>query len=319
MALETGTYISDLNSSNPTATDVKSEGDDHLRLIKSTVKATFPNVSGAVTATHTELNLLDGATVSTSQINQLNGQGCLISEGYATGGGTPDAITADFTPNVSLTDGLTVLVKSAGPITVTNPTFAPDGLTAKTIYNAKGSALAIGDITSTDQSLLLQYDLTLDGWILLNSASQAHRGALVNNSGLSQTITSSAVPAITFNTEAYDTDAIHDTVTNSDRLTVPAGVTKIKLSLQVCWEANATGYRRALVYKNGSNAHFDGRPEVISTSVGSGLTEIQQAQSPVINVVANDYFDLRVNHNVGADLDVFTDQNRTWFAMEIIQ
>ena len=32
------------------------QADDHLRLIKSTVKATFPNLTGAVTATHTELN-----------------------------------------------------------------------------------------------------------------------------------------------------------------------------------------------------------------------------------------------------------------------
>lgn len=56
MALETGTYISDLVATNPTSTDPKSEGDNHLRLIKSTVKATFPNVTGAVTKTHTQLN-----------------------------------------------------------------------------------------------------------------------------------------------------------------------------------------------------------------------------------------------------------------------
>jgi len=56
MGLETGTYIDSLNSSNPTASDAVSQGDDHLRLIKATVKATFPNLSNAVTATHTELN-----------------------------------------------------------------------------------------------------------------------------------------------------------------------------------------------------------------------------------------------------------------------
>ena len=56
MALETGTYISDLVATNPTASDAKSQGDDHIRLLKSTVKATFPNVTGAVTATHTQLN-----------------------------------------------------------------------------------------------------------------------------------------------------------------------------------------------------------------------------------------------------------------------
>ena len=67
MALESGTYISDLNASNPVSTDGLAQADDHLRLIKSTVKATFPNVSGAITATHTEINAVaDGDTAATA-------------------------------------------------------------------------------------------------------------------------------------------------------------------------------------------------------------------------------------------------------------
>lgn len=62
MALETGSYISDLVATNPTTTDPKSQGDDHLRLLKSTIKASFPNVSGAVSATHTELGYVAGVT-----------------------------------------------------------------------------------------------------------------------------------------------------------------------------------------------------------------------------------------------------------------
>lgn len=62
MALETGTYIDDLVATNPVSGDPKSEGDDHIRLLKSTIKATFPNVTGEVTPTHTELNQLDGIT-----------------------------------------------------------------------------------------------------------------------------------------------------------------------------------------------------------------------------------------------------------------
>lgn len=58
MALETGTFISDLVSTNPVSSDNISQGDDHIRLLKATIKATFPNVSGAVTPTHTELNKL---------------------------------------------------------------------------------------------------------------------------------------------------------------------------------------------------------------------------------------------------------------------
>ena len=69
MGLETGTYISDLNSSNPVAGDPVNEGDDHLRLIKTTVKATFPSITGAVSSTHTELNLLDGVTANTTELN----------------------------------------------------------------------------------------------------------------------------------------------------------------------------------------------------------------------------------------------------------
>ncbi len=72
MGLETGTYISDLNSSNPVAGDPVNEGDDHIRLVKSTVKATFPSITGAVTSTHTELNLLDGVTANTTELNYVD-------------------------------------------------------------------------------------------------------------------------------------------------------------------------------------------------------------------------------------------------------
>ena len=49
MGLESGTYLNDLVSSNPVgATDAKSQGDNHLRLIKSVLQASFPAVAGAV-------------------------------------------------------------------------------------------------------------------------------------------------------------------------------------------------------------------------------------------------------------------------------
>lgn len=62
MGVETGTYISDLVIANPTGGDPKSTADDHLRLIKSCLKTTFPSVTGAVNATHTELSWMQGAT-----------------------------------------------------------------------------------------------------------------------------------------------------------------------------------------------------------------------------------------------------------------
>ena len=59
MALETGTYIDDLVATNPTSGDLKSQGDDHIRLIKATIKASFPNVGGAVGLTHGQLSGVD--------------------------------------------------------------------------------------------------------------------------------------------------------------------------------------------------------------------------------------------------------------------
>ena len=47
MGLETGTYLDDLVATNPLGADSKSAGDDHLRLIKSVLKATFPGMTGA--------------------------------------------------------------------------------------------------------------------------------------------------------------------------------------------------------------------------------------------------------------------------------
>lgn len=89
MPIETGTFISDLVATNPTSSDPKAEGDDHIRLVKSTVKATFPNITGAVTPTHTELNRVAGVTSAIQ--TQLNSKAPLASPTLT---GVPTAPTA---------------------------------------------------------------------------------------------------------------------------------------------------------------------------------------------------------------------------------
>lgn len=59
MALESDTFINSLNSSNPVASDGLAFADDHMRLIKATILASFPNITDAMTATHTVLNGID--------------------------------------------------------------------------------------------------------------------------------------------------------------------------------------------------------------------------------------------------------------------
>lgn len=50
MGLETGTYIADLNPSNPLNSDLESQGAAHLRLIKAVLQNTFPHSSRSVGA-----------------------------------------------------------------------------------------------------------------------------------------------------------------------------------------------------------------------------------------------------------------------------
>ena len=97
MGVETFQYIDDLVSTNPTATDNVSEGDDHIRGIKTTLKNTFPNVTGAITPTETELNYVDGVTSNIQ--TQLDAKGTVSSLSDL-------SITATST-EINLLDGVT--------------------------------------------------------------------------------------------------------------------------------------------------------------------------------------------------------------------
>jgi hypothetical protein len=66
MTIESATYISDLDDTYPAGTDQKKEGDNHIRLLKTVLRATFPNIAGAMTLSHTQLNALADALTAPS-------------------------------------------------------------------------------------------------------------------------------------------------------------------------------------------------------------------------------------------------------------
>ena len=68
MSLEAGDgFISGLVATNPVgAVDPKSQGDDHIRLIKVALKGTFPNIDAAVTVTEDVINGVQNASNLTS-------------------------------------------------------------------------------------------------------------------------------------------------------------------------------------------------------------------------------------------------------------
>lgn len=108
MPLESATYITGLVASNPSGTaDKYSTADDHLRLIKAVLQATFPNASAAITPTPAEFNRLAG--VSSAIQTQLDATEKTanknVSGGYA--GLTALALNAAITvPAAQLTGTL---------------------------------------------------------------------------------------------------------------------------------------------------------------------------------------------------------------------
>jgi hypothetical protein len=110
----------------------------------------------------------------------------------AVAAGTADAITATFTPAISaLSDGMVLYVRAGFANATSTPTFTPASgtIAAKTIVKGAGTALAAGDIAGAGHWLALQYDSTLDKWLLINPATgigtvtAATDPTFANNSG----------------------------------------------------------------------------------------------------------------------------------------
>lgn len=86
MALETAPYINGLVASNPAAGDPLANADDHMRLIKAALLATFPNITGPVTATHTALNVAFASLTGVQTLTNKTLTSPVISLPTITGG-----------------------------------------------------------------------------------------------------------------------------------------------------------------------------------------------------------------------------------------
>lgn len=126
-----------------------------------------------------------------------------------------------------------------------------------------------------------------------------------------QAIGNAALTAVTWDTEIEDTDAFHSTVSNTSRITIPAGITAIRIGGHSVWTANATGRRYTQIKKNG--VQFDGNP--VDNRVASDTGDIT-IWSPKLIVTAGDYFELYVYQSSGGNLSVLGGAGFCWFAIE---
>ncbi len=117
MGLETVDYVADLVVTNPTASDPKSQGDDHIRNLKEAMLQSFTGFPGAILVTGT-----DGGSANTYTLTPTT---ALPSYGTK--------MIAVFAPNATNTGAATLNIS---------------GLGAKNIKDVIGNALTSGDLVS---------------------------------------------------------------------------------------------------------------------------------------------------------------------------
>ncbi len=116
--------------------------------------------SGGTVTSITAGPCLSGGTITASGTISST-PGC-----YVAGGGTANAQTATYSPAIgSLVAGLNLCWLPSNANASTTPTFAPNGLTAKTIVKVGGAALTASDLTTTAVACAI-YDGT--SWELQN-------------------------------------------------------------------------------------------------------------------------------------------------------
>lgn len=155
---------------------------------------------------------------------------------------------------------------------------------------------------------LSNVDVTAEtrSWAAIEKLAAALKYALVYRSG-TLALSAGAATSVGFDSEVADTDAWHDTVTNNSRLTVPSGVTCVRLAANID-TSSATQLVRMTFLK--ANASFVGRT-FVNQEINSTM-QLNMISAPV-EVTAGDYFELSVLASSARTLQA---NEAVWFSIE---
>lgn len=128
----------------------------------------------------------------------------------------------------------------------------------------------------------------------------------VFKSGNEATVTAT-IETLTFDSEDFDVGNFHDLVTNTDRLTVPAGGDGIYFFIATAsWGARGASGGRvgAYVYKNGASTRVGIQEETADAASGDGALGTTISCVGFINLVAGDYLIMRARQDSGGNLNL---------------
>lgn len=123
-------------------------------------------------------------------------------------------------------------------------------------------------------------------WFSIEKIDAATQYALVNKTG-SQSISASTTTVLTWDAEVADVGGWHDNVTNNSRLTVPSGVTLVRVSAGATNSTLTNTQNLLAITKNGSSARGLPAKDVEVQATDHYLNVV----SAIMEVTAGDYFE----------------------------
>lgn len=144
-------------------------------------------------------------------------------------------------------------------------------------------------------------------WLAIQKLPAALKYALVNRSS-NQAISAGTNTIVNWNAEVADTDSWHDNSSNTSRLTVPSGVSKVRVGFNLGTEATLTGQLIGEIFKNG--ASFLGKARAETDTNGSDFVG---GWSAILDVTPGDYFEVNVFATNAINIGSLT---ASWFAIE---
>jgi hypothetical protein len=146
------------------------------------------------------------------------------------------------------------------------------------------------------------------------TGTPAFAGALLHKNA-TQSIANATSVALTWQTDTIDTDAFHDTGSNTERATIPSGKAgKYRATMAVAFATNATGLRYVYIYKNGIAG------TLLATRDGDALTgdTTRLEISVIVDLIVGDYLVGAVYQDSGGALNVESATYLSTFMLEYL-
>lgn len=235
----------------------------------------------------------DSSEVSTLRVDMVDSGGTAIFQGPVRGDGFAVFVAPKF------------IAENATSLTI-NVYAAETAFSPASYFDADRASLSLG-LGPIDP-------ITAEDPVVIPPPAPPFRGALVKKNANQTGANYVGGANVAWDGESYDTSGFHDNVTNNSRLTVPSGVSRVRLGAQMRFTNGTAGEFSALtINKNGLG--YEGQPYlVIASPTGAGSNQVS---SPVLSVSPGDYFE--ANFQIQTDTSVDIQAGLSWFSIEVVE